>query len=403
VLSLPSEMMQSRIAAGYAANAGCPQPRADSLRAYEATAVDVATSAVTLYIAAASVTVTATIAVADTAAAQTMQASIASSSGALSSQSSLQSALTAAGLTGVTVTSAPSAGWCCNPTGAFGDPHITLAHGGKADFRGSHNKFYVFLSSPGYHVSPWFQEIDFVYARPATGLKQLVHGSFMTKVIWFIISGGEEYYLHVDAMHKGEMVVIAEVPNFRKLGPWSKLSLGDDLKIETRELTATVTTSTWSVNVTSKPIYGLVAPYTNDTYESYHGRWQPFQRRLDISIKGDFPQPDAHGIIGQSYRDEQKRHGRLDEYLIERDDAGLFANADGQLPPMTTSAQAEGAIEGVYTDYKLSADKKTNRLGTFKYSRYRYPKSAKTTSTLQRAAYTNERAGVGGQGETELL
>ena len=43
VLSLPSEMMQSRIAAGYAANAGCPQPRADSLRAYEATAVDVAT------------------------------------------------------------------------------------------------------------------------------------------------------------------------------------------------------------------------------------------------------------------------------------------------------------------------------------------------------------------------
>ncbi len=42
VLSLPGEMMQSRIAAGYAANAGCPQPRADSLRAYEATAAAVA-------------------------------------------------------------------------------------------------------------------------------------------------------------------------------------------------------------------------------------------------------------------------------------------------------------------------------------------------------------------------
>ena len=42
VLSLPGEMMQSRIAAGYATNAGCPQPRADSLRAYEAYAAGVA-------------------------------------------------------------------------------------------------------------------------------------------------------------------------------------------------------------------------------------------------------------------------------------------------------------------------------------------------------------------------
>ena len=366
----------------------------------------VATSAITLDIAAASVTVTATIAVADTPAAQAMQASVASSSGVLSSQANLQSAFTAAGLTGVTVTSAPSVGWCCNPTGASGDPHITLAHGGKADFRGSHNEFYVFLSSPGYQFSPWFQEIDFVYARPATGLKQLVHGSFMTKAIWFIVSGGEEHFLHMDAMNKGAMVVIANSPNFRKLGTWSKLSLGDDLKIETRELTISVATSAWTVNVTSKPIYGLVAPYTDNTYESYHGRWQPFQRRLDIAIKGDFPQPDAHGIIGQSYQDEEKRHGRLDEYLIERDDAGLFATADGQLPPMTTSAQAEGAIEGVYTDYKLGADKNTEQLGhlssvwtyAFKYSRYRYPKRAKGTIVLQRVAFTNER--VGGQGET---
>ena len=43
VLSLPSAMMQSRVAAGYAANAGCPQPASiNSLRAYESTAVDVA-------------------------------------------------------------------------------------------------------------------------------------------------------------------------------------------------------------------------------------------------------------------------------------------------------------------------------------------------------------------------
>ncbi len=39
---------------------------------------------------------------------------------------------------------------------------------------------------------------------------------------------------------------------------------------------------------------------------------------------------------------------------------------DGMLPPMTTSAQAEGAIEGVYTDYKLPNTASTN----FAYSRY---------------------------------
>ena len=38
VLSLPNEMMQSRVAASYACNAGCPQPTTHSLRSYQAMA-----------------------------------------------------------------------------------------------------------------------------------------------------------------------------------------------------------------------------------------------------------------------------------------------------------------------------------------------------------------------------
>ena len=34
---------------------------------------------------------------------------------------------------------------------------------------------------------------------------------------------------------------------------------------------------------------------------------------------------------------------------------GVLGTSDGVLPPFTTSAQAEGAIEGVYTEYIVGA------------------------------------------------
>lgn len=40
-------------------------------------------------------------------------------------------------------------------SGATGDPHISFAHGGKADFRGSHRASYVFISSAGYQFAPY--------------------------------------------------------------------------------------------------------------------------------------------------------------------------------------------------------------------------------------------------------
>ena len=49
----------------------------------------------------------------------------------------------------------PDGGMVCSTgygSGASGDPHIVFAHGGKADFRGSHRQLYNFISSPGYQV-----------------------------------------------------------------------------------------------------------------------------------------------------------------------------------------------------------------------------------------------------------
>jgi hypothetical protein len=131
-----------------------------------------------------------------------------------------------------------------------------------------------------------------------------------------------------------------------------------------------------------------------------HGRWQVDQRRLDISIKGDFPQPDAHGIIGQSYQDNVLRHGKLDEYGVENIDIG-HATSDGWLPPMTTSAQAEGAIEGVHTDYSLNGAIHDSNVWNhvFRFSRYRLPMRTKKVKVgdkkpWQRIAFTNEWEGL---------
>jgi len=261
-------------------------------------------------------------------------------------------------------------------SGANGDPHITFAHGGKADFRGSHRASYAFISSPGYLFAPFFQMVDFEYNNAATRRQQLVHGTFMTKALWRVrTSAGRELLIATEAMKVGEASVI-ELPKGSlalteselvhaesvTMKAWQR-RVYDDVTIETRMLSVSVATAAWTVNVTSKAIYGLVPPLLNQTH--VHGIWEEGQRRLDLLIHGAYPQPDAHGIVGQSYQDGTVRHGKLDEYAA--DDTSTDAPR-GSLPPMTTSAQAEGAIEGVYTEYKLSNPFST----AFKYSRYEH-------------------------------
>ena len=283
-----------------------------------------------------------------------------------------------------------STGGSCVPySGGSGDPHLILANGGDADFRGSHRDYYAFISSPGYHFAPHFQEVDFWF-NTATGLKQLVHGTFMTKAVWRVrTSAGKELIVMADALKRAELVVYdVSTVSITNLKQWQSLAF-DDVHIETRQLTMSVESPAWQVNVTSKPIYGLVRPLLNETH--VHGHWDEEQRRLDIVIHGAFPQPDAHGIIGQSYRDSTVRHGKLDAYGIANyTTVAETVNADGMLPPMTTSAQAEGAIEGVYTDYKLPNTFSTD----FKFSRYALTPRTPVPPVTKRTASTVEWDGI---------
>ena len=105
------------------------------------------------------------------------------------------------------------------------------------------------------------------------------------------------------------------------------------------------------VNATREPIYNLV-------HGASHWRFDIAMRKLDGTIFAkEFGDSSAscfpHGIIGQSYDgDNMAVSGKTDDYTNRVE--------------VTTTAMAEGAIEGSATDYALSTPFETG----FKYSRF---------------------------------
>lgn len=60
---------------------------------------------------------------------------------------------------------------------AFRDPHLSFAHGGRADFRGRHNGIYNFLSAPGFAVNVKTEQAVFTIHEGAL----TVNGTFLTE------------------------------------------------------------------------------------------------------------------------------------------------------------------------------------------------------------------------------
>jgi len=68
-------------------------------------------------------------------------------------------------------------------TYAIQDPHLSFAHGGKADFRGRHGALYNFLSAPGLAVNVKTEEARFrLHNLHDSGGTLVVDGSFITEV-----------------------------------------------------------------------------------------------------------------------------------------------------------------------------------------------------------------------------
>ena len=220
---------------------------------------------------------------------------------------------------------------CLNSFGsrAFQDPHLNFAHGGQADFRGRHNVLYNFLSAPGLSVNVKIQEAVFTIHDGAL----TVNGSFLV-----------------------EAHVVARFANQRsaKASFWgSELS---ETNFGWQVINGTCVGRPFRFGRRGhKTCYGLkmAMAYSSATFEL--GNWTVTvhgmqsckgcliagpEHRLDLgfSARGDAPSRDRpHGIVGQSYAAPfHARHGKKDLYPW----SGHY----------TTSAQAEGAIEGTASD-----------------------------------------------------
>ena len=235
------------------------------------------------------------------------------------------------------------------PIMARQDPHLHLAHGGNADFRGEDGAWYTLVSAPGVHVAARTRDSTFMLPQPL-----LVHGSFFTEVA-FVLRGasGRGYGVHSDAhsiayavYDLGENGKDFKKPLLiaRRVGVWTNLYV-EDIGIYYKQATLVVRGNGWEANATRHPIYNKIAgapewrlDFTlrqlsgNTGFEGSHG----------IASKSCHP----HGLIAQSYdEDNLAVDGAQDNYDYDR-----------TRPILTTKAQAEGAIEGKARDYKI-ADK----------------------------------------------
>jgi len=247
------------------------------------------------------------------------------------------------------------------PSGsATADVHVNTIHGGTYDVRGEDNKVYSLLSAFGFAVNAVFQLVTF--QLPPSDLRsnflKKVHGSVMSAVYMTLrtLSGTvvQMQYLSSDP-HVAHVQVTSsnDVVEHLVLNVGSKAHVDIDnahLALLTKPrgrintVSFSVTDGAW--NITAVP----------GSYRLDDGN---IGRRVDVQIVA-LPAASAapikpHGLIGQSLHDTFAVHGKKDTYV---------PNAAGEF---WTSAQGEGAIEGVIGDYVISG----GPFGTdFRFSRF---------------------------------
>lgn len=230
---------------------------------------------------------------------------------------------------------------------ANGDPHLMLGHGGKADFRGTDKGLYNFLSAKNLSLNVMTEFADFNLHDQDHPRHKLVHGSFLTQAHMVAMTEGG-HMVHasywagkIGSLNIGWMnATIDNQPAF-SLGPHMTKVI-DDVEVHMDYSSLHLTTSEWEVTVTPQAVERPVAGPV---------------RRIDVQMKPRVAESKLsvppHGVIGQSWDGDNKAvFGREDQFPTRGE--------------YTTSAMAEGAIEGVPSDYLMASRYATE----FKYSRF---------------------------------
>ena len=232
-------------------------------------------------------------------------------------------------------------------TSAKQDPHLALAHGGHADFRGKNNTIYSFISAPNVSVAMTTHDAMFwLHGNKINGsFMTIMHGVFRTLKGRMLYINFDTNTLN-DAMWGWKMVRgSCAKPHHRltfSMSPHTK-RFCDEIELAIDVSTLSIKTSNWSFEITANPVY-----------DSYSGP----TRRLDFLCEfyGNETDVRPHGLIGQSYDGGKRRRiGKTDNYPEP------FANVS-----FTTEAMAEGAIDGVADDYILANTEAT----AFQFSRF---------------------------------
>jgi len=248
----------------------------------------------------------------------------------------------------------PEAIQCCQPirqqyfgsgVSARKDPHLSFAHGGRADFRGEDEAVFNFLSARNVSLNLKTVLSDFKWKD------RLVHGTKISAAYWTIRSAHSGRVINVEFDVKEPWrAMIKQMQGHNAVQSWLRagaevMVLDDDIsaKLSKRSLVVTVAHK-WAMTATANTF-----PFAS---------LNPNQTLLDISVNplydADHDPVAPHGLFGQSFDgDEIDFDGKVDS----RSGAET-----------TTDAQAEGAIEGTMVDYKINA---SNPFSTeFKFSRF---------------------------------
>jgi len=223
-----------------------------------------------------------------------------------------------------------------------GDPHLGLAHGGKADFRGCDGCLFNFLSTRDVTVNARLRASTFALRGSE------VHGTFVTEVhvatldrathTWFKASYWAE---EVGEGNWGWKAVNGSCGGKGfPLYPHSTRACGAS-GATTAHSSAVFALPEWEVSTQSRPVFDRI---------------EGPKHRLDLSLRPLLPEARLaewpHGLIGQSFDgDARPRQGKEDDYST---------------PVVWTTAQAEGAIEGVTDDYRVASPFATE----FRFSRF---------------------------------
>ena len=247
---------------------------------------------------------------------------------------------------------------------------MNFAFGGSADFRGRHDALYNFLSAPGLSVNVKTEEaIFFAHHGMLT-----VNGTFLTEAHITAQLSPQKlatvsfWASELDPTNFGWRVVNGTcVGRPFRFGNRGKKNCFD-LKMAMAYSSATFELGNWTVTVKGVP--------SCDTGHDCLIKGPAHRIDVGITARGDAPARDRpHGIIGtrlalpspeemprlthsfpvgQSFATPSvERNGKHDHYPIAGD--------------YTTSAQAEGAIEGTASEYEMPSRHATG----FVYSRFK--------------------------------